>query len=267
MNTTVYDGFSSETVASIIECIGAGLLAGHVCSTGTLVTPGRNNCVFQTYKNYPDFTHILMLDSDIVGFRPDMLGKLVERDVDIVAPVTVARTYPHAPHVPDDERDKFAEHYWGDKGLVEFSGLAMGCTLIKRKVLDQVCERFESSKTKQTICNWFADEREPRETIFNEAAVEIKDLQQEYRNANPKNAIRHAYEHGLKKGLTALAGGTYHGEDYFFCRKARKLGFKCYMDLDITLGHKGYVYYVPDHWDRKDKHAGPREQTNIEPRN
>lgn len=39
------------------------------------------------------------------------------------------------------------------------------------------------------------------------------------------------------------------GEDYFFCEKARKAGFKIYCDTSIICRHRGTKYVGPEFWE------------------
>ena len=44
----------------------------------------------------------------------------------------------------------------------------------------------------------------------------------------------------------ALQDGRYVGEDYLFCDRARKAGFECWVDVEISLPHVGQEEFTRD---------------------
>lgn len=87
-------------------------------------------------------------------FKPDILLNLLQRDVDVIVPLCLRRSYPHH-HVIHEGKEGFfgrAPYNFlnGKKGLIDLEGKTIGNAgmLIKRKVLEAIPEPwFEIGKT------------------------------------------------------------------------------------------------------------------------
>ena len=94
-------------------------------------------------------------------------------------------------------------------------------------------------------------------------AREIPDLTKELNEVNgggcgfmriSKNAIKQIYENAKSYSEThknnkmvfdiGIENGNFIGEDILFCRKAKELGIKIYLDHAINLGHFGNKEYI-----------------------
>lgn len=86
-------------------------------------------------------THILFIDDDM-GYKPDSLNKLLERDVDIVSGLYLSRVYPHQPVIfdlADDDGAAFPMFLTPDKkGLVPIVAAGLGFCLVKMSVFDKM---------------------------------------------------------------------------------------------------------------------------------
>ena len=96
---------------------------------------------------------LFILGDDHV-FKPDIIFKLLELDVDIVAPVCSNRTYPHLPVVFKEriEGGKFNRMLWTEiphNQLFEVAASGTAGMLIRKRVLDAVGDPwFECGQTK-----------------------------------------------------------------------------------------------------------------------
>lgn len=89
------------------------------------------------------------------------------------------------------------------EGLMEVARLGTGFLLVKRKVLEKMKEKWKDS-----------------ETFVNVQGKELFNF----------------YPMGVRNR-------EYVSEDWFFCDRARELGYKIYGDTNIVLGHLGEAIY------------------------
>lgn len=146
----------------------------------------------------------LVLIDDDISWHSDDFQKLV-----LAPEKIVAGAYQKRPHHPTDKPEMaislFPSGLEADhRGLCEVDGAATGFMCIDREV-------FETMKNHVV-------------KLGDKAA----DAEQE----------KHLYEFFQFARQTKEDGKTYlEGEDYNFCRKARTLGFKTWVDPSIKLGH------------------------------
>lgn len=107
--------------------------------SGPLIGRARNQIVQATLQT--EATHLWFVDTDVV-FEPDIIDKLIRADKPIVSAhymgIRDSTTFPVG-------NIKFPDGHWekasyktlkGRKGVREVTGVGMGCTLIKREVLE-----------------------------------------------------------------------------------------------------------------------------------
>lgn len=97
----------------------------------------NRNAVVKYFLEKTKHTYLLFIDSDTVPFDNPLT--LVKRDVDVVGGVYPMWRIDHFEwlamnEMPDGQYKTVPTR----KGLVEVDGLGMGCTLIKRKVLEAI---------------------------------------------------------------------------------------------------------------------------------
>lgn len=237
-----WSNMNPSTAVEISVLAGSGLLHGVVECEGSLTVPARNAVVLTALQKYPDFTHLLMIDTDVCGFKPKLLSDMISADVDMISPLTTERRPPYRPH-PRSEEDinKIKEALnkpIHERGLIEVEGTGLGCFLISREVIEKTVEY--DPKTKNAL--WFAVDRIPRDSIQEELAELIKECKSD-RKLSTEECVRK----GFSLGLMSRLHGAIIGEDYYFMEKARKLGFKIFVDLRHCLGHIGnYIYSIED---------------------
>lgn len=147
-----------------------------------------------------DCTHMLCIDSDI-AWNPSDVQKMINLDEDFVAALYPARG-------PDKcflFRGVYGENKRMDvskKGLLEMEYIPAGFMMLKRIVPERMMEVFP-------------------------------DL-----HYLPKDESL-AHTEGYCLFDTEVWQGEFWGEDYVFCRRARKAGFKIWIDPTIKLDHAG----------------------------
>lgn len=107
---------------------------------GTAITfvrgqsPARNRNLFIQMALDIDCTHIMFIDDD-VAFKPDMMMKLFNRNVDVASGVYLKRNFPHEPLIFNYVDEKgYCGYRWlddGATGLVPIVAAGLGACLIK----------------------------------------------------------------------------------------------------------------------------------------
>lgn len=168
---------------------------------------------------------LFFIDDDIVYKADDfikMMKIMIEKDLDIFGATYVTKNMqkPSFTFRGLKDIDKF---YFGTNGEVrEIMFLSNGCMAIQRRVLEKI---VKDKLVKKAFCGHAAQYY----PFFMPMVVDIFDRTE------------------------ALS------EDWAFCYRARKAGFKIWMDCSVRLGHVGD--YVFD-WD--DIVRPPKQQNNIE---
>jgi hypothetical protein len=201
----------------------------------SLITRGRNLIVAQ-FLGDSTATHLLFIDADI-SWHPSTIQKLIKADKDIVGAVYPKKFYHWdklnklLPEVSsnitlDQPLDKKVESFikanllnytinYSDNSsiidsLLEVKHIGTGFMLIKRQVLEKMCERFPQYK--------FEDDTgllTPNENI-------------------------HLYSlFDCEVSLESDGKNHYLSEDYLFCKRWRAMGGKVYAEVTSILTHTG----------------------------
>lgn len=164
-------------------------------------------------------TDLFFIDADM-GWKAKNFLRLLEVPGDIVAGVYThksdAFTYPF--HPPQGVELKPNEH-----GLYEMPKVATGFMRIRRHVLEAMYDR-EKAKGR---CSRPGDE-----------------LGDALRSPLP---VARIVERGWPRELDlqdVAINELYTSGDYVFCLKARKLGFKCFVDPNMEFGHTGEKVWI-----------------------
>lgn len=156
-----------------------------------------------------DLQWLWILNDDHV-FRPDILTKLLDRNVDIVMPLCLKRTSPFYPVIYETQEKGFKQldfDYIKDKeGLIEVAGTGHAGILIRRSVI----EKMENDWHR---VGWLNTE--------------------------------------------------YDACDLYFCKKARDMGFKIYVDLDNPIGHLAHMAVWPYRNKNGEYSTGIREALDL----
>lgn len=237
---------------------------------GCLLPDARNRAVERAFNNRPDFTHMMLIDSDVTGLRARDIKRMVEHDVPIVMPLVPL------PSMVDDKPDRIAcasEDEWAavhaelkkgaDAGLVEREWVGTGCTLIQRKVLEDTQVQIEDWHGKKST-SWFFQSRQPRLGYEREMSDVLAKVRNEMVGQALEAMIEGAEKVGkdapMKERMKEIAclmgdrfesliqetvafgfelynGGVPMGEDVTFGRRAGELGHKSYVDCGIACEH------------------------------
>lgn len=124
--------------------------------SGALIARSREQLAWMVADS--DATHLLFVDTDM-AFEPDVVDKLLAHDVPIVGawyhglnPAT-EKTYVVVYRQKGDEMELFKSP---GKGLQEVAALGMGCTLIKREVLEAFAKLYPD---RPNLCMFREDRR------------------------------------------------------------------------------------------------------------
>jgi hypothetical protein len=229
---------SPQAHIGIVNLINHPLVVGHVVHIGSLLPTARNKLITDLEKITDNWTHLLLLDADTVGFTPDHLTKLIDANCDIIGAVVPHREPPFVPALaliqdnpeeinsPEEFFKYLLESDTHPKRInrVEYIGLAF--TLIIRRVIEELPKPL-----------FFTDRS------VSPAAVElknklIKDLESGERTMDWSEAIEEAFGLGQTKAEISV------GEDVNFCWSAKKHGFQTWVHLDVVLGHLGECAYT-----------------------
>jgi hypothetical protein len=191
----------------------------------SLITRARNILVAQFLKS--PATHLLFIDADI-AFNPETVLRLAHADKDIVGAVYPKKSIDWAlvkKKLADRESTEPVQQMGLDfninvianidetTGFAEVLDTATGFMMISRTCLETMSERYAD-----LVCvNDIAGSRElvpEYATLFD--CIKCPDTRR------------------------------YLSEDYAFCRRAQKAGFKIHADLASPLGHAGSHVYAGD---------------------
>ena len=196
------------------------------------VTQSRNRLVSDALGHNPDF--IMFIDTDMV-FPADAMMRLLEHDKDIVGANYARRSEPFT----------MLGHplVWRSDlppgGLVEYEALPTGMLMIKADVF----RKMPWPWFYETYHRDQADGRHPIEAFFDHLEDNfLMDLPEDI-----EIELRHNKD--LMKWVTECSNQKwrpdpkypYIGDDYAFCLKARRFGYKVWCDFDLTymIGHIG----------------------------
>lgn len=212
----VYGGYHPHFVFGLLE-----LMAGpRPCPLmvkqlvgDSLVARARNRLAAQFLAS--DATHLLFLDTDLI-FSPDHIERLVGH-ADAGGHAIVAGLYPKKQkqlawvcNVEDPEiRDGIDEA--ADLVPVKYAGT--GCLMIAREVFERMIDRWGDEIAYQPD-----DGETGLETLWDFFSVGVWEC--------PRSGRR-----------------RYLSEDWYFCQRARDLGYQIMMDTRVVLKHCGEAVY------------------------
>ncbi len=164
-------------------------------TSGSFLVAERNRLITAFLET--DCTHMLFVDSDL-GWPAQSVKVLLDYDEEFVCgvyPTKRENCFIFRPALKDDKSLIISP-----KNLVEMEYVPAGFMLIKRNVIEKLCERFQD----QHYIPKDPDQK-PGYCLFN----------------------------------TEVWEGEFWGEDYLFCRRVRECGFKIWADAMIEFDHAG----------------------------
>ena len=198
----------------------------------SLVTQGRNLCVSNFLNG--DYTHLLFIDSDI-EINPESIFKMLELNKEVISIPYPMKTidwdsmYKRLDKIKNSkELSKLGLMYpikvedqknvVSIDGVIEVTASPTGCMLIKREALEKMVKAYPELRIDQpTILNGESVNRENFWNFF-DTYFDPEDHK-------------------------------YHGEDFAFCMKWRKIGGKCYCYIVDEITHIGEHCYTGRFWD------------------
>jgi hypothetical protein len=226
-------GLPPTMVGGLLDLVAAQMIYRYAIIEGTLLPWARNACINMFYENEVDFTHILFIDADMVGFKPIGLHALVEADKDIISGVCTMRRPPYDVSCSPIDKSNFNQHLL-DGDLIQCNWTGMAFTLIKREVLDALAEETPDG------LSWFNLDREPREGFFKEVSSFVL-------TNKDRSDTGQLLTEAIMMGQTCHIGSRVFGEDINFCKWAVRSGFSVWMHCGVVVGHMGeHIYNLKD---------------------
>lgn len=267
-----YDGTGPQIVAAFLvfgsmrastfECsstlISAGILSGWAVMTSTLLPSARNKIVTNILENFPSMTHILFVDDDMGDFNPDHVKKLVEADVDVIAPLMVRRYPPFQPVCnPLGGPKVLIEEIQKDPpGILECEHVGTGVLLVKRKVFE-TCAMKVDLVASDPHNEWFTMDRYEDPEQLHKLWKESKILPN-IRETNERDLAL------IRFTLAQYKRFDMRGEDVFFSHLVRRNGMKIYVHMGVQISHLGTYPFHIGHWVQNMKDKG---SINVRPDN
>jgi hypothetical protein len=187
----------------------------------------RNAPMAGLIKSGKPFTHVLMIDDDIIP-RPDDLVKLVSHGVDIVGALCVSGGEFPKPTARVLVEGKLHELWSWPEGLVEVEAIGTGMVLLSLNAIQKVADSYFACDFEKDVYGVSDEWVEKHSRLRTESF----------------DASGNAYWFRF----LMLDGVNEHGEDIGFCRFAKKYcGLKIHVDTTVTPGHmKPYEFTVAD---------------------
>ena len=214
------------------QCLLRNIQVDFLLLKSSLVTQGRNICVSNFLNG--DYTHLLFIDSDI-EFKPDSIFKMLELNKEVISMPYPMKTinwdsmHKRLNQIKDSNQlSKLGLMYpikvenqnevTSVGGVIEVTASPTGCMLIKREAIDKMIKAYPELRIDQP-------------TVLNGEPTTVKNMY------NFFDTYFDPVEH------------KYHGEDFAFCMKWRKIGGKCYCYVMDEITHVGEHCYTGRFWD------------------
>lgn len=228
------DTWKAPTATSVIDMIRFSMANGVDCGVinwrGAMVTASRNGLV-KLATDIKGVDAILWIDSDMV-IPPDALLRLLDHDKDIVGCFYNKRVPPH--ETVGKLKDPDADITKG--GLHEADYLPGGFVMVKAGVYAKMTfpYYFETYRWPGNAIESFLAKLQD-EAIVQPVQQDIAALASDMRFLNWLER-NHAADIALHPNPTM-------SEDYSFCKKARRLGYKLWCDVSLTtqVAHLGLL--------------------------
>jgi cellulose synthase/poly-beta-1,6-N-acetylglucosamine synthase-like glycosyltransferase len=209
MGTPTTRDFSPQYVSSLVLTRVNGLM-GWDAVQGQAIDAGRNHVV-RRFLQHQQFEYLLMHDSDAT-WHPEAVDRLAERGLPVVTAVIFKREYPSVPTV-----GRFASI--GPAGETYYS---FGQTI--NRIVERVRREREAGKIPTDFAN---------EQVFDRAPDDLEEI--DGAGAHFMLIRRDVLEKIGAPWFECTAPGA--GEDFDFCRKVQRAGFKLYVDYSVMTGH------------------------------
>jgi glycosyltransferase involved in cell wall biosynthesis len=205
LGTPTTRDFPAQYVRSLMQTRLDGLL-GFDAVVGQAIDVGRN-AVVQHFLQRAEFDYLLMHDSDAT-WHPEAVQRLAARNLPVVSAIIFKRGLPTVPTI-------------GKQVGVSPQGTTMYSFA---DTVNRILEKVEQSRLPQDFSNELLFEEQPDDLVEVDGA-----------GAHFMLLRRDVLE---KIGYPWFAcTSTNGGEDFDFCRRVKRAGFKLYADFSIFTGH------------------------------
>ena len=215
-------------------------------SAGSLLPMARNSILTALTKLGVGLTHVVMVDSDVIGLTGEHVRRLVEHDVPIVAPLVCLREADRRPACEADDGFKavYDELDSEEPGLVPRRWVGTGCICIKWGVLEDMAIEYETPDGK-TRHQWFRCCNEERvswrrdwqEAVDSGVRRTVDLLDNVTEGDDSLGALAEILTQVWMQGRDIWNGGRQLGEDVEFGTRAGSKGYRSFIDCGIRLGH------------------------------
>jgi len=214
----------ARCVNALIALVAQRKIHSFSLAESTYLPSARNIGANAAYQACPEFTHLLMIDSDIAGYRGDHLDRLVQLDKPIVSMAMRGRRDDtrSVKFVPVDVQQPMQI---GD--VVECYHTSFSFILIKREVLDATrITQYAPDGTPTSA--WFYLDRRVKPADWPGKKQAFID------SIDKSRPIEDIAADAMDAGRDAIDGRPLTGEDVFFCWRAREFGFNTYVWLHFV---------------------------------
>lgn len=225
-----------------------------------LIMNARNLICARSFQHHPELTHLLMVDSDVMGLRPRHIQRMAAHNVPIVSALVTKYDPPFNPACESEDGFEavYAEMEKDEPGIVERRWTGTGCILIRRDVLERMvipCEALGG----EAASLWFRQGRQERfgwdrdlqDHIRQQVDRAVRLFGDDGATADGKGVVDSLIDLFMESFLTGRGvwdGGVLCGEDVDFGLRARAAGFRSYVDCGVKLAHFGpHGRTVEDH--------------------
>ncbi len=217
-----------------------------ICA-GSLLPLARNNIILGLKRTRNDYTHLIMVDSDVVGLTHEHVKRLVDHDVPIVSALVCLREKDCRPacEAEDEYKSVYAELEKSEPGIVLRKWVGTGCICIKWGVLEDMaieCERPDGGPSVQWFrtrnCERVSWKRDWQESVDSNVR-RLVDIIEKPDNPDALGQMADVVNEAWMQGRDIWNGGRQMGEDVEFGLRAGAKGYKSFIDCGIQLGHLG----------------------------
>lgn len=154
-------------------------------------------------------------------------------------------------HVKDGQPALFNIIEPKDEGVEQVAAVATGFLCIHRDVI-----RSFDRERDQHVHIWRQFEKWREANSLDDFPPEVKAYLEASKPAiNPPFWLEETWDPYTEKWLSC-------GEDVFFCREARRLGYEIWVDWSVSLGHEGKLFITPEHFkaNNQQRYLADREE-------
>ena len=235
---------ASECMDALIKLLMTNSIGAYITTRISLLPQARNEMVRKAYEYNPKFTHLLFIDDDMSNYSLDHVIKLIEADKPVISAFVTMRMPPYrlVNSFHGDSSEDIIK-YIQEEQIKETKHVGMAFTLIKREVLEDVCEMTEDGPI------WFTTDRDERNTFEQELKLKHDEWMEKlnkkrnkfdtYTEALKYEDFSEILEEAVIFGQQAHIGSMMLGEDITFSRRAIRCEYKLYIHCGCIVGHVG----------------------------